>query len=578
MAIHIAQDLQVDGDVVVEGQIQSIKPSGAPISVISTEVNPNLNADMVDGIHANRMLFGDNARASLGGVDIDTVTKSGIHYASVGNRPDSQNGYALVMMHNSNDAYFGELFLPNSPSRQPAWRCKDNGTLSGWDKFITESNLGTRVSALGYITQTLGDARYAPISHTHDMSTIAGLVTALNGKLSNNATVTINGETKSLNTNPSFTVTAGISEATADGRYGRLGSNNTWIGQQTFTRGSASGAATVMNFQGTDHASGVTHRLFIRKDASAVNYTIGMTNEVNKNGSVLNLDVDILNYAGLRVATQSWVASQGYITSLAGYVPTSRTITVGTGMTGGGNLGGNISIGLSFGTNSDNVAAGNHTHSQYALTSHTHEIGQIVNLQTQLNGKVGTGTTITINGVTQDLSQNRSWTVSGGGGGNISGAGTGTNNPIAIWAGTYNIAYSSLYYYTAGTPSRSVLGIGGVLIGSIGDMSLYVAGGAKISGYVSVGIPALEKGGQYLEFEVGTTPENPRGSVPFPLISAANFEAAKARSSSLNGMFGFDTTNNVITWVQGDTIVKLGITEWGVMTKHGTSPWRYVEA
>lgn len=55
----------------------------------------------------------------------------------------------------------------------------------------------------------------------------------------------------------------------------------------------------------------------------------------------------------------------------AGYVPTTRTITAGTGLTGGGNLTANRTINVNFGTSAGTVAEGNHTHPASAITSGT---------------------------------------------------------------------------------------------------------------------------------------------------------------------------------------------------------------
>ena len=46
-------------------------------------------------------------------------------------------------------------------------------------------------------------------------------------------------------------------------------------------------------------------------------------------------------------------------------VPTSRTITAGNGLTGGGNLSANRTLSVNFGSTATTVAKGNHTHSEY---------------------------------------------------------------------------------------------------------------------------------------------------------------------------------------------------------------------
>lgn len=77
----------------------------------------------------------------------------------------------------------------------------------------------------------------------------------------------------------------------------------------------------------------------------------------------------------------------------------------------------NVNYSIIFGTGSGQVAEGNHTHSGY----------------------VPIGRTITINGVTQDLSSNRSWTVGGG----ISGG--GISGRIAKWSSSSSVNSSNIY-------------------------------------------------------------------------------------------------------------------------------------
>src|SRR5690606_8258836 len=62
------------------------------------------------------------------------------------------------------------------------------------------------------------------------------------------------------------------------------------------------------------------------------------------------------------IASQSWVNSQ-----LSGYVPTSRTITAGNGLTGGGTLAANRTItlgtpGTITGSSTNSVSTSSHTH------------------------------------------------------------------------------------------------------------------------------------------------------------------------------------------------------------------------
>ena len=94
-------------------------------------------------------------------------------------------------------------------------------------------------------------------------------------------------------------------------------------------------------------------------------------------------------------------------TSLDGKVPTGRTVTAGNGMTGGGELSGNIT--LTMGTPSsitssstNSVTSTSHTHAitGFSLDGHTHTIANVTNLQTTLDGKAASSHTHTIANVT----------------------------------------------------------------------------------------------------------------------------------------------------------------------------------
>lgn len=62
------------GDLVVDGKLVSTATSGPPLTVASTEMVPNLNADMVDGLHAGELAL------SLG--NVVTVGTSGGDFAT----------------------------------------------------------------------------------------------------------------------------------------------------------------------------------------------------------------------------------------------------------------------------------------------------------------------------------------------------------------------------------------------------------------------------------------------------------------------------------------------------------------
>lgn len=111
------------------------------------------------------------------------------------------------------------------------------------------------------------------------------------------------------------------------------------------------------------------------------------------------------------------------------------TLTFGTGLNSGSyNGGSNQTISINFGTGGGQVAQGNDS--------------RINNGQAAwdaLGGYVPTSRTITINGVTQDLSSNRSWTVSGG----ITGSGSADYS--AWWSSSSNLTYSGSFWRHTGS-------------------------------------------------------------------------------------------------------------------------------
>lgn len=132
-----------------------------------------------------------------------------------------------------------------------------------------------------------------------------------------------------------------------------------------------------------------------------------------------------------KYATRYWVTSN--------YVPTSRTISTTSPLSGGGSLSSNLTLTIanaeadgitkgaaSFTASDFNATAGNisidwtNTYSGYLSTISSNVQTQINNITTSLSGYVPTSRTITLSGTTkevelsagaQDLSANRTWTI-----------------------------------------------------------------------------------------------------------------------------------------------------------------------
>jgi hypothetical protein len=97
-------------------------------------------------------------------------------------------------------------------------------------------------------------------------------------------------------------------------------------------------------------------------------------------------------------------------------------------------------------------------------------------------------TTLTINGVTYDLSTSRSWTVSGG----ISGS--GASGQVAYWTGASAQSGSNNLFWDA---TNSNLGIGSNNVNAL--WKLGVSGNIQIGGYLSFGVLNANNSTAYIE-------------------------------------------------------------------------------
>ena len=236
----------------------------------------------------------------------------------------------------------------------------------------------------------------------------------------------------------------------------------------------------------------------------------------------------------------------------AGYVPQTRELTFGAG--DGLSVSGTSSINLSvnrnvnytvnFGTGSNQVARGNHNHDGvYVPTSRT----------------------ITINGVTQNLSDNRSWTISAG------VTGSGSNGYIARWNSGTGITNSELYQSGSnigiGTTSPAdKLTINGTL-GVTGDAAvrgtaLHVHNNLSIGKYDSV--PGNRAHGSLLVHS-GDTSTYAHVSAALEIRSTTKALLLPRQSttqwdnigSKPEGLFSYDTTDKSIRWFTGTETIKL---------------------
>ena len=117
-----------------------------------------------------------------------------------------------------------------------------------------------------------------------------------------------------------------------------------------------------------------------------------------------DIDSDVRIGGSLTLPSGSLViGATNVITALGTKVDTSRTISAGTGLTGGGSLSSNRTLSANFGTGAGTIAEGNHGHSfsslsgkpttlsgygitDAAASSHTHPFSQITSRPTTLSG------------------------------------------------------------------------------------------------------------------------------------------------------------------------------------------------
>ena len=190
--------LDENGNTVFPGVLQanrfiSVVATGtAPLTVNSTTLVTNLNADMLDGYHANGLFTnlsnsGNNLSVTIGGVNkiltvqyssttswLDTNNtlkygSSGLNYfnlngtagtAANSNVTPTSNWYHILRMNHSNSSgYFVDIAIPLNDLGGVWWRQIRSGTNYGWFKILDTNNF----------TSTL-DSRYATLATNQTIS------------------------------------------------------------------------------------------------------------------------------------------------------------------------------------------------------------------------------------------------------------------------------------------------------------------------------------------------------------------------------------------------------------------------
>jgi hypothetical protein len=137
-----------DGKSLFEGQIISEKGSGAPISVASTTVCPNLNADMVDGLHIHT---GRNNEANK---IVRTDANGYINAGWINTTSGDNSTTTITRVYASSDAYIRYYTLTNFSNQ--VLRAASSATIgSGCTASVTNA------VATGYQTTASGDYSHA---------------------------------------------------------------------------------------------------------------------------------------------------------------------------------------------------------------------------------------------------------------------------------------------------------------------------------------------------------------------------------------------------------------------------------
>jgi hypothetical protein len=256
-----------------------------------------LDADMVDGIEASRIVYGDNTTgtASLG--DLNLLWKSGFYNGNnMANAPTASGWYWVANLahsgNNTNYRYNGQIAFGNNMSGTPQMYIRSTGgdasaapstfNTTSWGKVWHDQNDG---SGSGLDSDTVDGVHLSSLMRTDANTSTTGTITIGTG------------------------VTSVLTNQT-DGSL-RIGSTNGYID---------------IGPKNVSYAHIYTDRpsFYFNQDLLVNGNTVW---HAGNDGTTSGLDADMVD--GVH---------------LAGLVQTSRTITAGTGITGGGDLTANRTI------------------------------------------------------------------------------------------------------------------------------------------------------------------------------------------------------------------------------------------
>lgn len=175
-------------------------------------------------------------------------------------------------------------------------------------------------------------------------------------------------------------------------------------------------------------------------------------------------------------------------TLLAAKVPTSRTVSAGTGLSGGGDLSANRTLAVSYGTTAGTAAQGNDARITGAL--------QAVDAPELIRDTIGTalvaGSNVTI--TPNDAGDTITIAASTGGGGSVDGPPPGAVTPLNFWVAPYNLTGTKTGKSIGSTRASYLVVPGTITVDQVGIQVTTAEAGknAKLLIYssTSTGLPA----------------------------------------------------------------------------------------
>jgi hypothetical protein len=345
---------------------------------------------------------------------------------------------------------FGKFALESgsdSGSDFQLWRYNDAGTL-----------LGTAMN----VSRATGN-----VTFSGTVSASGGNSTQWNAAVPGSRTITINGTTFDLSANRSWTVSGSGTWNDA------LTAGNVATVLPVITRGNSTTGNDYIQFRPSDYGVGKPYLALAKglipnkwefycydgaTTTGAVNFAVTLTQydvpivdqsrTLTINGTTFDLS-----------ANRSWTISTGGVGGSGNGIANRFALWTDANTLSASNLyynGGNVGIGMVPGYQldvsgsirySNQLASSVSTGTAPMIISSTTTVGNLsADMVDGIHGSslVQTSRTITINGVTQDLTANRSWTVAGSGG--VGGSGNGIANRFALWTDANTLSASALYY------------------------------------------------------------------------------------------------------------------------------------